>query len=216
MECAFMAFLNILPRQDHFLTMIEELASCVCACPQYLRDYLASKDAAVHAKAGQSILDARLRSKEIASKITEELCRSYVTPFDRDDIQDFANALYKIPKIMEKVKERMDLHGLTGEGSDFLRQIDVIVEEASAMQEIVSHLTRKPDSRKVQDKVSVLYDLEHKGDVILGELLGTLFREHSDAKSLILRKDIYDMLEKVIDRYRDAAGVALQIVLKHG
>jgi len=211
-----MAFLNILPRQDHFLTMIEELASCVCACPQYLRDYLASKDAAVHAKAGQSILDARLRSKEIASKITEELCRSYVTPFDRDDIQDFANALYKIPKIMEKVKERMDLHGLTGEGSDFLRQIDVIVEEASAMQEIVSHLTRKPDSRKVQDKVSVLYDLEHKGDVILGELLGTLFREHSDAKSLILRKDIYDMLEKVIDRYRDAAGVALQIVLKHG
>lgn len=209
-----MAFLNILPRQDHFLTMIEELAQCVCACPQYLRDYLSSKDPAARAKAGQSILDARLRSKETAAKITEELCRSYVTPFDRDDIQDFAAALYKIPKIMEKVKDRMDLHGI--EGADFLRQVDVIVEEASAMQDIVQNLVRKPDSRKVQDKVSVLYDLEHKGDAILGELLGQLFKEHSDARSLILRKDIYDMLEKVIDRYRDAAGVALQIVLKNG
>jgi uncharacterized protein Yka (UPF0111/DUF47 family) len=144
------------------------------------------------------------------------LCRSYITPFDRDDIQDFAAALYKIPKIMEKVKERMDLHGLAGEGRDFLRQVDVIVEEASAMDDIVKNLIRKPDSRRVQDKVSVLYDLEHKGDSILGELLATLFDEHTEARDLILRKDIYDMLEKVIDRYRDAAGVALQIVLKHG
>lgn len=211
-----MAFLNILPRQDHFLTMIEELAGCVCACPQYLRDYLDPRDPAAHAKAGQNILDARIRSKDIAARITEELCRSYVTPFDRDDIQDFAAALYKIPKIMEKVKERMDLHGLTGQSGDFTRQVDVIVEEASAMQDIVSHLVRKPDSRKVQNKVSVLYDLEHKGDAILGELLGKLFEQHTEARELILRKDIYDMLEKVIDRYRDAAGVALQIVLKHG
>lgn len=209
-----MSFLNILPRQDHFLSMIEDLAQCVCACPQYLRDYLSSKDPAERARAGQSILDARLRSKNTASRITEELCRSYVTPFDRDDIQDFAAALYKIPKIMEKVKDRVDLHGI--EGGDFLRQIDVIVQEASAMQEIVQNLVRKPDSRKVQDKVSVLYDLEHKGDAILGELLGSLFKERSEARDLILRKDIYDMLEKVIDRYRDAAGVALQIVLKHG
>lgn len=210
-----MAF-NLLPRQDHFLTMIEELAQCVCACPQYLHDYVSSKDPAARAKAGQSILDARLRSKNTAAKITEELCRSYITPFDRDDIQDFAAALYKIPKIMEKVKERMDLHGITDDGGDFTRQIDVIVEEASAMQDVVANLVRKPDSRKVQDKVSVLYDLEHKGDAILGELLGKLFKERTEARELILRKDIYDMLEKVIDRYRDAAGVALQIVLKHG
>ena len=43
----------------------------------------------------------------------------------------------------------------------------------------------------------------------------TIFTHENDMKELILRKDIYDMLEKVIDRYRDAAGVALQIVLKH-
>ena len=54
-----------------------------------------------------------------------------------------------------------------------------------------------------------------KGDLMLGELLVSLFNEGHTVRDLILRKDIYDMLEKVIDRYRDAAGVALRIVLKH-
>ena len=64
-------------------------------------------------------------------------------------------------------------------------------------------------------KARQLQELENKGDAILGELLVELFRNSTDPRDLILRKDIYDMLEKVIDRYRDAAGVALQIVLKH-
>jgi uncharacterized protein Yka (UPF0111/DUF47 family) len=194
--------------------MIEKLAEAVCSCPQHLKTYMVTKDANGRARAGQSIVDARLRSKEIAAQISAELCRSYVTPFDRDDIQDFTSALYKIPKIIEKVKERIDLHGL--DGGDFGRQIDVITEEASAMDDLVKDLVRKPDSRRIQDKVRILYELEGKGDAILGELLKTLFQEHTEARDLILRKDIYDMLEKVIDRYRDAAGVALQIVLKHG
>lgn len=47
-------------------------------------------------------------------------------------------------------------------------------------------------------------------------MLVSLFEDDSsDIRNLILRKDIYDMLEKVLDRYRDAAGIALQIVFKH-
>ena len=209
-----MAFPRLLPRQDHFLDMIEQLAHAVCTCPQFLKVYLQSKDATARKRAGESINEARLASKDMASRITEELCRSYVTPFDRDDIQNFTNALYRIPKIMEKVKERMDLHGL--EGADFGGQIDVIMQEALAMEDLVRDLVRKPDSRRIQDKIKILYDLENRGDAILGELLAQLFQKHTEARDLILRKDIYDMLEKVIDGYRDAAGVALQIVLKHG
>lgn len=209
-----MAFPRFLPRSDQFLDLIEQLTHSVCASPQYLKAYMQATDAPSRARAAESLMEARLASKTIAARITEELCISYVTPFDRDDIQNFSNALYRIPKIMEKVKERLDVHGL--EASDFGGQIDVILQEASAMEELVRDLVRKPDTRRMQDKIKVLYELEARGDAILGDLLGQLFRKHTEARDLILRKDIYDMLEKVIDGYRDAAGVALKIVLKHG
>lgn len=209
-----MGFPRLLPKNDQFLDMLSKLAEAVCVCPQYLKAYLEANDDASRARAGQNIADARHRSKEMASQITAELCRSYVTPFDRDDIQDFSAAMYKIPKIIEKIKDRLELHKM--DGSDFVRQIDVIMEEASAMEDLVKDLVSKPDSRRIQDKVRVLYDLEARGDAILTQLLAQLFEKHHEARELILRKDIYDMLEKVIDRYRDAAGVALQIVLKHG
>lgn len=209
-----MGFLNIIPRQDQFLDMMEQLTQSVCACPQYLKAYLQAVDATARKRAGESLMEARLASKTTAAMLTEELCRSYVTPFDREDIQNFSNALYRIPKIMEKVKERVDMHGL--EGADFGGQIDVIMQEASAMEALVRDLVRKPDTRRIQDQIKILYDLEVRGDAILGELLAQLFQKHTEARDLILRKDIYDMLEKIIDGYRDAAGVVLKIVLKHG
>ena len=84
------------------------------------------------------------------------------------------------------------------------------------MEDMVRELTSgHSDSARILQKVNVLHDLENKGDAALGELLSALFKNYTEARDLILRKDIYDMQEKVIDRYRDAAAVALQIVLKH-
>ena len=208
--------MGFLPRKTRFNELMHNLSDAVCECPGHLKMYIDTTDANTRARAGKAIMAARLRSKDIAAQITQELCLSYITPFDRDDIQEFAGTLYKIPKLIEKVRERLDIHGISQSDGDFARQIDVIMAEAHAMRDITDHLVKKPDSRKVQDNVTVLYDLEYKGDAILGELLGKLFREEQEARELILRKDIYDMLEKIIDRYRDAAGVALQIVLKHG
>jgi uncharacterized protein Yka (UPF0111/DUF47 family) len=207
---------GLMPQKAQFNLLMQDLSDTVCSCPLHLKTYVESKDEETRSRARVALREARMRSKEIAAEITQELCQSYITPFDRDDIQDFTTSLYKIPKIIEKVRDRLDLHGLVQDGGDFSHQIDVIVDEAAAMRAITAHLLHKPDSRKVQDNVRVLYELEDKGDVILGQLLGQLFKTHHEARELILRKDIYDMLEKIIDRYRDAAGVALQIVLKHG
>ena len=75
--------------------------------------------------------------------------------------------------------------------------------------------TKRGDEKTIVGKVAQLHTLEANGDEVLGQLLSDLFKNHQDARDLILRKDIYDMLEKVLDRYRDAAEIALQIVLKH-
>ncbi len=109
----------------------------------------------------------------------------------------------------------MELHGLVGAQTDFARQVNLIVDESNAMEDIVGDLLHKHNTKKVTEKVTLLHDLEQKGDDVLQELLAELFTETRGVKDLLLRKDIYDMLEKVIDSYRNAAAVALQIVLKY-
>lgn len=204
------------PRDNKFCVLLEGLSTQARECAVHLKTFVESVNATEQAQAAEAITASRRKSKELTGQITAELCRTYITPFDREDIQDIAADLYKIPKTIEKIKERLATHGLNSVKGDFSRQIDVIVQESEAMQEMVRELTKAGhDDERIIAKAHQLQELENKGDAILGELLVALFKNNTDARDLILRKDIYDMLEKVVDRYRDAASVALQIVLKH-
>jgi uncharacterized protein Yka (UPF0111/DUF47 family) len=206
---------GFLPRQDKFHHLLGDLASHAHACAKHLKTFVESNDEQVRAASSGAIDDCKAAAKKTLANVTAELCRSYITPFDREDIQEFSNQLYKVTKTMEKVRERMQLHGLSSYREDFSRQTALIVREAETMEAMVRDLS-KGHNLDIQKQVGILQDLEVQGDTILGELLVALFDEGHSTRDLILRKDIYDMLEKVIDRYRDAGSVALQIVLKHG
>lgn len=210
-----MKALRLLPKQEQFYTYLKDLSAKANLCAVHLGHYIDASDAASRKKIEQDIIAVRAQSKAVMGSVTNELCRSFVTPFDREDIQSFANHLYRIPKIIEKAVQRMELHGLKGAQADFKRQITVIVDEARLMEEAVADLITRRDTKLVTQKVKQLHDLEQKGDDVLQELLGSLFAEGRDVKDLILRKDIYDLLEKAVDCYRDAAAVTLQIVLKY-
>lgn len=206
---------RLLPREEKFYRFIEQLAVHAENGARHLQAYVRSTDAQGREKAAAAMKQCRLDAKAVSGEVTKELCLTFVTPFDREDIQDFCAGLYKITKTIEKIRDRMELAGLSSDRSDFARQIDLIVQEAAAMKDMVHALTGGGKSAQILEKVAVLRDLENKGDAVLSDLLKSLFGEARDPRDFILRKDIYDMLEKVIDRYRDAAGVALQIVLKH-
>jgi hypothetical protein len=210
-----MGFLSrLLPQEDKFHKLIRAMSEKAEAGAILLRDFAGSTDEASRSKFSRAIIDNKAASKELSQQMTKELAISFVTPFDREDIQDLATNLYKIPKIVDKIRERLELHGMKND-EGYNRQLALIVQEASEMQDVVEALTRKGATKVIVDKVAVMHDLESKGDDLLGQLQSTLFRSEVDARELILRKDIYEMLEKVMDRYRDAAATALQIVLKH-
>jgi len=210
-----MSFLsNLLPREDKFYVLMRALSEQANISTLLLKDFIEAKGAA-RDEAGRKIAASKAEAKRLIEKVTRDVSLSFVTPFDREDIQEFSVHLYKIPKTIDKIRERFELHDMNNEGGEFSRQVDLIVQEAAEMQQIVEALTKKGGEKAIIAKVDVLHDLETRGDEALGELLKKLFHETKDARELILRKDIYDMLEKVLDRYRDASAVALQIVLKY-
>ena len=206
---------SFLPKKDIFNQLLEQLAGKASESAVQLKIYAQSDDLEKAAQAGEEIKRCRIEAKQISMNITRELSLSFITPFDREDIQEFSANLYKIPKMIEKIRERIEMHGMNTIKKDFSQQIDLIVEEAETLQMMVGALLGKKDFAAIKDKIAILHNLEQRGDDILGELLTKLFKENREARDLILRKDIYDMLEKVVDRFRDVASVTLQIVLKY-
>lgn len=206
---------KLLPQEDKFFELMRGLSAQAHNGAALLKQYVETSDPQGRILVGRSIAQCKAEAKILMARVTHEVAISFVTPFDREDIQEFASHLYKIPKTIDKIRERLELHGIHAEDSDFSRQVDLIVQEAVAMQDMVEALTRKGAAKLIIEKVDLLNDLEGRGDAVLSELLTRLFSESRDVRDLLIRKDVYDMLEKVLDRYRDAAGVALQIVLKH-
>ncbi|MFA5041151.1 MAG: DUF47 family protein [Bdellovibrionales bacterium] len=206
-----MKFPSLFPRETKFCEFMEIQAEQSLECAKQLRIFIEDSE---NKQARTEIDNLRASSKKVASEITFELCRSFITPFDREDIQNFSDYMYNVPKIAHRLKERILIHGLCVKEGDFIKQADLIVQEATVMQKLVQSLIKSKGSAVIIKGVNQLDELEHEGDIIHDKIMEVLFKSHNDLAAIVLRRDVCDMLEKAIDRFRDAAGVILQIVLK--
>lgn len=157
----------------------------------------------------------RKKDKRITEEITERVTTTFVTPLEREDIEALSNALYKIPKTLEKFGERLLLCPERVRKVDFSRQAGLLLKAADVVLVMVRALRSSPDLEKVKEQNDRLQYLEGEADKLMVELLRDLYAGEKDAVSVIALKDLYDLLEKVIDRCRDAGNVVFHIVLKN-
>lgn len=169
--------------------------------------------------AGITALDemaqARRKDKRITEKITEELCRTFVTPLEREDIEALSSALYKIPKTVEKFGEKYLVCRAHLEGVSFERQINILEQTTATVAEMVSHLRNRTHLDQVKEENDQLHYLEGEADKLILKLTHDLYNGNHDPLKVIIHMDLHDILEKVIDRCRDAGNVIFQIVLKY-
>ena len=163
----------------------------------------------------EDFVHSRRRDKEITQELTEQLCKTFITPLEREDIQALADALYKIPKTVEKIGERVvifpgDLHGRS-----FEKHLELLDQAAETVLAMVKELRKGTDVATAREKNARLQTIEGDADKLELELLRDLFHGDDETKQIIFLRDLYDLLEKVIDRCRDAGNVILQVVLKH-
>ncbi len=157
----------------------------------------------------------RKKDKRITEDISARLTTTFVTPLEREDIEALSNALYKIPKTLEKFGERLLLCPDRVRNVDFSRQAGLLEKAADVVTVMVKQLRKSPDLEKVKEQNDQLQYLEGEADRLMVELLRDLYMGEKDAVSVIALKDLYDLLEKVIDRCRDAGNVIFHIVLKN-
>ena len=154
-------------------------------------------------------------SQQTLGFVAERLTTTFVTPLEREDIEALSNALYKIPKTLEKFGERLLLCPERVRKTDFSRQAGLLLKAADVVLVMVKALRSSPDLEKVKEQNDRLQYLEGEADKLMIDLLRDLYAGEKDAVSVIALKDLYDLLEKVIDRCRDSGNVIFHIVLKN-
>lgn len=211
-----MSLFNLLPKEEKFYDMIGDLNGHAHESARQLALLVHASNDAQRKEAAQRIRDSKDNAKKVKTLMVREVCQTFITPFDREDMQELAEAFYNIPKLIDKTQDRMMRHDLEAVDDDFNQFADVISRQADIMEEIIQMIQKSPKLHKMNDKVRDIHELEDKGDNLLGDMLEQAFQVRvSTPAGLILRKDVYEMLEDVTDFYRDIANIALRIVLKH-
>lgn len=163
----------------------------------------------------EDFVESRRKDKQITQELTEQLCKTFVTPLEREDIQALATALYKIPKTVEKIGERVLICPGDLQGRDFQRHLHLLDQAAEEVVAMVKQLRHGTDASKAREQNARLQRIEGDADKLELDLLRDLYHGDYNPKQIIFLRDLYDLLEKVIDRCRDAGNIVLQIVLKY-
>jgi uncharacterized protein Yka (UPF0111/DUF47 family) len=156
----------------------------------------------------------RQREREILQQINAALVNTFVTPIEREDIEALAGALYRIPKTIEKFADRYALAANNLRGIDFEPRAAMLGQAASVVLEMVKQLRglKLEPMKELNDR---LRSIENEADRLMLELYRDLYAGSYDGMQVLLVKDFFEMLEKAIDRCREAGSVVYRIVLKN-
>ncbi|HCN30696.1 MAG TPA: pit accessory protein [Verrucomicrobiales bacterium] len=209
-----LALQNLFGKKDVFYDLLEASATQARKSVQSLHSLLSAPvgDGATL----EAFAASRREDKKITEQIDEALCRTFVTELEREDISALATALYKIPKTVEKIAERVMIARQHLEGADFSRQITLMDSAADCVVTMITELRSKLHLERVKVLNDKLQKIEGDADKLVLECLRDLYSQTSrGAITIIVMRDLYDLMEKVVDRCRDAGKVVAHIVLKN-
>jgi uncharacterized protein len=210
-----MSLRKLLGKDERFFDLLDASAEQARTSGGLLARYLQTIDDPVQRQNLDEFILSRRKDKHITSQITEELCRTFVTPLEREDIETLSLALYRIPKGIEKIVERLSIYPGRIPLDNLRRQVALIEQAADAVIFMVRQLRRGTRLEKIQDANQRLQHAEGEADKMMLGFVKELYEGPYDAKEFVTLRELYEMIEKVIDRCRDVGNVVFQIVLKY-
>lgn len=209
-------FQALLPREDNFFRLFNAHAATLIKGAEALRKGLEGGEDVPHWC--QKIVDHEHEADDVAREVLFAVRRSFITPFDRSDIRGLTNSLDDSIDQMQKTAKTITLY----EVRDFaphMRQLgDIAVEAALLTVEAVSLLSEmRKNHGRLNDLTEKIARLESESDALYDEGMKALYQAHKggDAMGFIIGAEIYDHLEKVVDRFEDVANRINGVLVEH-
>lgn len=206
-----MGLLNLLPREEQYFDLFLQMTIYISDAARELQEMLSDKNHD-YQEYSQRIKGLEHACDELTHNIATRLNKSFITPFDREDIYTMSSALDDIVDLIDDAARAViifDVH----ETTDYARQFaDVIVRMAEQLHEIVSIL-RKP--KNITQRLVEIHRLENEGDDIYHAAIAELFHEEHDPLTVLKWKEIYEKLEAAVDRCENVANIIESVIIKH-
>jgi len=201
-------------KEDKFFDLLEASAEEARASTALLVRFLKERANGRPANI-DDFVQTRRKDKRITQQITEGLCKTFVTPLEREDIEALAFALYRIPKMVEKIVERLALYPGRIPLAGLQRQAELLQLGADNVAFMIGELRKGTKLDRIREANEKLQFAEGEADKVMLQLEKELYEGPYDAKESIFIFQFLEMLEKSVDRCRDAGNVVFQIVLKY-
>ena len=205
--------ISLLPREEKFFDLFEASALNVVKGAKLLKDLVDNWDNVADRVA--KITDLEHDGDAITHQIMEQLHRTFVTPFDREDIALLAHSLDDIMDFVQAAADTMLLYKVERPGQAAKELADIIVQSADEVARAMPLLRHAGKLKLILEPCVEINRLENVADGVYRVALGDLFNG-TDIARIIKWREIYEELESATDRCEDVANVLEGVALKHG
>lgn len=163
----------------------------------------------------ESVRSARQKNKQTCEEISSLVFATFVTALEREDIEAIAGILYRMPKPIEKFAHRFKMARQYIPDVDFKPQAEILLRAAGIVVEMFQEFQKGSNLTNMRAHNARLQQAELEADELENRLLEHLYSDRTSSLRVLIVKDLYEILEKGIDRCRDAGNLVTHILLKN-
>lgn len=204
-----------LPKDKVFFQLFEGVSENVVQLAEKLKELVHEKDFDKRSKLIKEIEDIEHVNDDSTHRIFTELGRNFITPFDREDIHYLATSLDDICDYIYSAAKKINFYKVNPDDPTFHRMADLIFNSCTEVRKAVIELRDMKNLRKITDAMVAINSIENQADDIFDMSIERLFETEPDAKEVIKKREIYQVMEIVTDKCEDAANVIESIIIKY-
>lgn len=213
---ALNTFLKIfMPKNRIFYELFEKAADNVAKMGTLLRHVVGEADFDKRGALIIQVEDLEHANDEITHNIFTELGRNFITPFDREDIHYLATSLDDVADYIYAAAKKINFYRVNPNDPGMHKFSELIEEGAQQVKVAVGELRNMKNMRNITEALVKINSIENQGDDILDFSIDRLFNTESDAKEVIKKRDIYQVMEIVTDKCEDVSNVIESIIIKY-
>ena len=205
---------SLLPKDTAFFDLFEGLAKHAVSCAEHLRQL--TKNFPDISADLQRIREEEHQADELAHTALDRLDRTFITPFDREDIHTLVGELDDIIDTIDALAKRFPLFHIKQMEKGFMKQAEILLEATIAASEAVHRLRKGHKLSEMRDKLIEIHHKESLGDDNHHAAMSHLFDGTTEPLEVMKWKELYDYIENAIDGCEDVGNTLERIVLKNG
>lgn len=204
-----------LPKDRVFYQLFESVAEELVKMGEKLKEVVNEPDFDRRGKLIKDLEDMEHVNDDYTHRIFTELGKNFITPFDREDIHYLANALDDIADYIYASAKKINFYRVNPDDIGIRKFADLIALGAIHVHKAVTELRNMKNMRQITDALVAINSIENQGDDIFDMSIERLFATETDAKEVIKKREIYQVMEIVTDKCEDAANVIESIIVKY-